>query len=63
MVAGAGRRDVADPDWSPAATRRVDYMAQVCVFGAVMADAAMLDAALEIDVWALHPDARRGVRV
>ena len=27
------------------------YVAQCVVFGAVMADAAMLDAVLELDVW------------
>ena len=30
---------------------RVTHVAQCVVFGAVMSDAAMLDAVLELDVW------------
>ena len=36
---------------SPTATSRVTHVAQCVVFGAVMSDAAMLDAVLELDVW------------
>ena len=38
-------------NYSSAAPSRVTHVAQCVVFGAVMADAAMLDAALEMDVW------------
>ena len=42
MLAGEGDRELSDPDWSPAATSRVTWLSQGVVFGAVMADAAML---------------------
>ena len=40
-----------ETDYSSAAPSRVTHVAQCVVFGAVMADAAMLDAALEMDAW------------
>ena len=40
-----------ETDYSPTATSRVTHVAQCVVFGAVMSDAAMLDAVLELDVW------------
>jgi hypothetical protein len=39
-------------DYSPTAPSRVTHVAQCVVFGVVMADTAMLDAALKIDAWA-----------
>ena len=36
---------------SDTAPSRVTHVAQCVVFGAVMADAAMLDSVLEMDVW------------
>ena len=43
MIAGTGDRDpLTDDDFSFAASSRATYLAQRCVFAAVMADAAML---------------------
>ena len=45
---------------------QVTHVAQCVVFGAVMADAAMLDAVLVIDVWARErgmSGVRMGVRI
>jgi hypothetical protein len=45
---------VWETDYSPTATSRVTavtHVAQCVVFGAVMSDAAMLDAVLELDLW------------
>ena len=39
----------SDEGYSPAATSRVSSVAQMVVFGAVMADALMLEAVLEAD--------------
>ena len=46
-------REPSETDYSPTATctSRVTHVAQCVVFGAVMSDAAMLDAVLELDVW------------
>ena len=52
LIAGAGRREPWETDYSSAAPALVTHVAQCVVFGAVMADAAMLDAVLELDVWA-----------
>ena len=49
--AGAGKREPWEVDSSPTAPSQVTHVAQCVVFGAVMADAAMLDAVLELDVW------------
>ena len=51
LIAGAGHREPWETDYSPTATSRVTHVAQCVVFGAVMSDAAMLDAVLELDVW------------
>ena len=48
---GAYSREPWETDYSPTATSRVTHVAQCVVFGAVMSDAAMLDAVLELDVW------------
>ena len=44
-------------NYSSSAPSRVTHVAQCVVFGAVMADAAMLDAALEMDAWGREQDA------
>ena len=44
LIAGAGHREPWETDYSPTATSRVTHVAQCVVFGAVMSDAAMLDA-------------------
>ena len=49
MVVMIGR-EPWETDYSPTATSRVTHVAQCVVFGAVMSDAAMLDAVLELDV-------------
>ena len=49
MVAGGGDSAPSDEGYSPAATSRVSGVAQMVVFGAVMADALMLEAVLEAD--------------
>ena len=61
LIAGAGRSEPWETDYSSAAPSRVTHVAQCVVFGAVMADAAMLDAALEVDAWgrARDGDGRR----
>ena len=51
LIAGAGKREPWEDDYSPTASSLVTHVAQCVVFGAVMADAAMLDAVLEMDVW------------
>ena len=51
LIAGAGKREPWEADYSPTAPSQVTHVAQCVVFGAVMADAAMLDAVLEMDVW------------
>ena len=51
LIAGAGHREPWETDYSPTATSRVTHVAQCVVFGAVMSDAVMLDAVLELDVW------------
>ena len=51
LIAGAGHSEPWETDYSSAAPSRVTHVAQCVVFGAVMADAAMLDAALEMDAW------------
>jgi hypothetical protein len=43
-----GKREPWVTDYSPMATARVTHVAQCFVFGAVMPDAAMLDAVLEL---------------
>ena len=45
----AGHSEPWETDYSSAAPSRVTHVAQCVVFGAVMADAAMLDTALEMD--------------
>ena len=50
LVRGIGR-EPWETDYSPTATSLVTHVAQCVVFGAVMSDAAMLDAVLELDVW------------
>ena len=40
-----------EESYSPTAPSRVTHVAQCVVFGAVMADAAMRDSVLEMDVW------------
>ena len=45
-IAGAGHREPWETDYSPTTTSRVTHVAQCVVFGAVMSDAAMLDAVL-----------------
>ena len=49
LIAGAGHSEPWETDYSSAAPSRVTHVAQCVVFGAVMADAAMLDTALEMD--------------
>jgi hypothetical protein len=52
LIAGAGDRVSHLPwetDYSSSAPSRVTHVAQCVVFGAVMADAAMLDAALGME--------------
>ena len=51
LIAGTGKREPWEVDNSPTAPSQVTHVAQCVVFGAVMADAAMLDAVLELDVW------------
>ena len=51
LIAGAGHSEPWETDYSSAAPSRVTHVAQCVVFGAVMADAAMLDTALEMDAW------------
>ena len=51
LIAGAGKREPWEADYSPTAPSQVTHVTQCVVFGAVMADAAMLDAVLELDVW------------
>ena len=51
LIAGAGEREPWEESYSPTAPSRVTHVAQCVVFGAVMADAAMLDSVLEMDVW------------
>ena len=50
LIAGAGHREPWETDYSPKTTSRVTHVAQCVVFGAVMSDAAMLDAVLESGV-------------
>ena len=51
-VAGGGDSAPSDEGYSPTATSRVSGVAQMVVFGAVMADAEMmLEAVLEADYW------------
>ena len=57
LIAGAGQSEPWETDYSSAAPSRVTHVAQCVVFGAVMADAAMLDAALEMDAWGREQDA------
>ena len=51
LPGGPGHSEPWETDYSSAAPSRVTHVAQCVVFGAVMADAAMLDAALEMDAW------------
>ena len=51
MVCGAGEREPSEAQYSPTAPSRVTHAMQVVVFAGVMADAAMLAEALELDVW------------
>ena len=51
MVCGAGEREPSETEYSPTAPSRVTHAMQVVVFAGVMADAAMLAEALELDVW------------
>ena len=44
LIAGAGKREPWEDDYSPTASSLVTHVAQCVVFGAVMADAAMLEA-------------------
>jgi hypothetical protein len=43
LIAGAGQSEPWETDYSSSAPSRVTHVAQCVVFGAVMADAAMLD--------------------
>ena len=59
-LCGDGLIDAESDEWSfTAASRRVFYMQRV-VFAGVMADAAMVETALDLDVACTHPDALRG---
>ena len=60
MLAGEGDRELSDPDWSSVATSWVTWLSQGVVFGAVMADAAMLDSALVYIITEIAGDARAG---
>ena len=62
-------RDMDSEDWCPLAPRTLDYHMQRVVFAGVMADAAMVDMALDMDLRRVVPDAvgaggggREGVR-
>ena len=57
LIAGAGQSEPWETDYSSSAPSRVTHVAQCVVFGAAMADAAMLDAALEMDAWGREQDA------
>ena len=57
FITGSGQSEPWETDYSSAAPSRVTHVAQCVVFGAVMADAAMLDAALEMDAWGREQDA------
>ena len=50
-LCGEGDREVGAEDWYFSAPSRVTYYMQRVVFAGVMGDAAMVDAALDTDVW------------
>ena len=50
MVCGDGERELAADDWSFTAPSRVTYYMQHVVFTVVIADATMLERAIDADV-------------
>ena len=59
MVVGDAERERDEEDYSFTAQRQVVWAVQHVVFAAVMGDAAMLDSALERDVYSLSDEAAR----
>ena len=53
---GDGERDLGEDDWAFTAPSRVTYFVQHVVLAGVIADAAMVDAAIELDVYAREAD-------
>ena len=53
-LCGDGECDVDSDDWSFTARTRVDFHMQRVVFAGVLADAAMVDAALDMDLSSVH---------
>ena len=62
LVVGDAERMRDEDDYSFTAQRQVVWAAQHVVFSAVMGDAAMLDAAMERDVYALTGEAAEAAR-
>ena len=58
-LCGDGDRDPASEDWGCTAPTRLRYHMQRVVFAGVMADAAMVDMALSMDVHCTAPEALR----
>ena len=56
---GDGERDLGEDDWAFTAPSRVTYFVQHVVLAGVIADAAMVDAAIELDVYAREADTAR----
>ena len=54
MVSHVSVSDVDSDDWSFTARTRVDFHMQRVVFAGVLADAAMVDAALDMDLSSVH---------
>ena len=60
MMAGDADRDVAADDWYFSAPSRRSYFRQHLAFAAVMADAALVDSALGLDVGVAQRGALHG---
>ena len=56
---GDGARDASDEDWCFTSPTRLGYHMQRVVFAGVMADAEMVDRALDMDIDRTHADAAR----
>ena len=59
-LCGGGDRDSVEDDWSAAPKTQFPYHMQRVVFAGVMADAEMVERALDMDVFCMRPEAGRG---